>query len=174
MWPPNESTDTKLNLKVWEIDKRSLLPSATDGRNHSAPPGPRPSGVASLRANRPSLPICRTESGLSGSHPLQIKKPPKRGLFNLVPRAGIEPARPCGAQDFKSCASTNFATPAHIGIPGSNIANASAALKNKKPPDFSGGSLYQNTENYLTAFLNSIPGRNLGVLEAAILIVAPV
>ena len=32
----------------------------------------------------------------------------------MVPRAGIEPARQCDpAQDFKSCASTNFATEAH-------------------------------------------------------------
>lgn len=29
-----------------------------------------------------------------------------------MPRAGIEPARPAGAQDFKSCASTSSATPA--------------------------------------------------------------
>lgn len=32
--------------------------------------------------------------------------------FFVMPRAGIEPARPAGAQDFKSCASTSSATPA--------------------------------------------------------------
>ena len=33
-------------------------------------------------------------------------------LVWLVLRAGVEPARPEGTQDFKSCASTNSATPA--------------------------------------------------------------
>ena len=34
-------------------------------------------------------------------------------FLNLfVPRAGLEPARPNGTQDFKSCASTNSAIPA--------------------------------------------------------------
>ena len=33
-------------------------------------------------------------------------------LYNIVPRAGLEPARICGPRDFKSLASTNSATQA--------------------------------------------------------------
>ena len=34
--------------------------------------------------------------------------------MKVVLRAGVEPARPQGTQDFKSCASTNSATPARV------------------------------------------------------------
>ena len=42
-----------------------------------------------------------------------VSTPARRGgLANEVPRAGIEPARPEGSRDFKSRASTSFATSA--------------------------------------------------------------
>ena len=34
--------------------------------------------------------------------------------FYMVPRTGIEPVRVIGPQDFKSCASTDFATWAEV------------------------------------------------------------
>ena len=44
---------------------------------------------------------------------LAVSTPARRGgLANEVPRAGIEPARPEGSRDFKSRASTSFATSA--------------------------------------------------------------
>ena len=41
-----------------------------------------------------------------------VSTPARRGGANEVPRAGIEPARPEGSRDFKSRASTSFATSA--------------------------------------------------------------
>ena len=51
------------------------------------------------------------------NYPRKIKKAygssqSRKQLIFLVPRAGIEPAHPQGARDFKSLASTNSATQA--------------------------------------------------------------
>lgn len=48
----------------------------------------------------------------------------------MVPRAGIEPARQCDpAQDFKSCASTNFATEALRKLRGFTLGEEFSNLK---------------------------------------------
>ena len=49
-----------------------------------------------------------------------LKKETKKGckylIYNLVPRAGLEPALPQWKQDFKSCVSTSSTTRAESGI----------------------------------------------------------
>ncbi len=53
---------------------------------------------------------------------LKNKKPKVHGTSGLVPKAGIEPARP-KAHDFESCASTNSATQAFFLDWAANMCN---------------------------------------------------
>ena len=83
----------------------------------------------------------------------------------LVPRAGIEPARCNAPRDFKSLASTNFATPAEQASWGRSIVlsmfrltgdrHKSPTLESKKNPSIRDGIFKNNWRRH--------PGSNWGI-----------